>query len=74
MSIGMRYEKSSEAAFIPSMTNPPFATPQMLEEAVESLSKQLREIKEAVATAMLLPFMPILRALQKCSAIHRVRE
>lgn len=56
------------------MTNPPFSTPQMLEEAVESLSKQLREIKEAVATAMLLPFMPILRALQKCSAIHRVRE
>ena len=30
-------------------------TPQMLEEAVESLSKQLKEIKEAVATATVPP-------------------
>lgn len=61
----MRYEKSSEAAFIPSMTNPPFATPQMLEEAVESLSKQLREIKEAVAVATAPPLYADLKSITK---------
>ena len=65
MSIGMRSERSSVAVFIPLMTNPPFTTPQMLEEAVESLSKQLKEIKEAVATATAPPLYADLKSITK---------
>ncbi|MBE6314916.1 MAG: hypothetical protein E7079_08210 [Bacteroidales bacterium] len=40
-------------------------TPQMLEEAVVSLSKQLKEIKEAVAIATVPPLYADLKSITK---------
>lgn len=43
----------------------PFATPEMLEEATAQLSKQIRELKEAVAVATNPPMYADLKSITK---------